>query len=88
MEHASRFQQQFDVASEGVGNLRGEQHVDSDRISKIPRFVTNDAAFWFMQVESVFNNGRISVERTKADHIIAGLDPDVLICSPLRIFEN
>lgn len=78
-ERLDRLQQQLNRVTEGVNNLQDLPRVDNLR--KLPRFVSNDPFFWFMQIESVFHNHRITTEATKAHHVIADLDPEILICA-------
>ena len=44
---------------------------------KIPPFWPADLEVWFPQVEATFTTCGISVQRTKFDHIIALLSPEV-----------
>ena len=52
--------------------------VDSYRVPKIPSFFKKDPKLWFAQVESTFRSARITDENTKAHHIIANLDFEVI----------
>lgn len=70
-ERLERLQQQLNRVSEDVNSLQDWPRVDNLR--KLPRFVSNDSAFWFMQIKSVFNYHRIT---TEAHHVIADLYPE------------
>ena len=77
--------------SDEIANLRRElendlqeareqnPRVDSYRVPKIPKFIASDPGLWFAQVESSFSNANIVAERTKADHVMAQLEPEILI---------
>ena len=53
-------------------------HVDSNRVPKIPKFFREDPQCWFFQVEASFAHARIVTEATKAHSIIANLDTDII----------
>lgn len=62
--------------------------MDHYRVPKIPPFFRADPALWFFQTESSFRNSKITDERTKADHIIASLDFEVVACLKDIIVAN
>ncbi|XP_043480493.1 uncharacterized protein LOC122510125 [Leptopilina heterotoma] len=80
-ERLTELQQQLNRVTENIANLREVPRVNDYRHHKLPRFISNDPTFWFLQIESVFLNGRITAETTKANHVIAELDPEILICA-------
>ena len=61
-------------------NLSTNQwRVDHYRVPKIPRFFSADPGLWFAQVEASLDSANITVEKTKADIVIAELDQDVAV---------
>ncbi|XP_043479949.1 uncharacterized protein LOC122509771 [Leptopilina heterotoma] len=78
-ERFDQLQRQLREVSENVDGLQDVPRID--RLRRLPRFISNDPEFWFVQIESAFSNCRITTEATKAHHIIAELDPEFLICA-------
>ena len=54
----------------------GAQHVSTVSM-KLPPFWCSDPQLWFAQVEAQFLLRGISAQRTKFDHVVAALAPDV-----------
>ncbi len=44
---------------------------------KLPSFWPSDPDVWFAQVEAYFTTRRITAQRTRFDHVIASLSPEV-----------
>lgn len=53
-----------------------QTRVEVVRHPKIPRFVSNDPAFWFLRLESAFSNYKVTSERSKANYVMP-----VLLCA-------
>ncbi|XP_033231556.1 uncharacterized protein LOC117182577 [Belonocnema kinseyi] len=47
-------------------------------ISKVPKFYKQDPACWFLIVEAALARARITSEKSKAQELIAQLDPDIV----------
>lgn len=58
--------------------VSGEGRVDAFRVPKIPPFWRQAPEAWFIQIEASFRNSSISVDRTKVDYLLTGLDPEVI----------
>lgn len=59
----------------------GRAQVEPIRTPRLPRFISNDPALWFIQIEAAFNSSRITSEGTRAEYLIAELDPEILLCA-------
>lgn len=45
---------------------------------RLPKFLDFNPELWFAQCEAVFDLSRVTAEKTKFNHCIAGLEPEVL----------
>ncbi|XP_043463993.1 uncharacterized protein LOC122499611 [Leptopilina heterotoma] len=61
--------------------LQDNPRIEPIRAPRLPRFITHDPALWFIQIEAAFNSARITSEGTRAEYLIAELDPEILLCA-------
>ncbi|XP_051159318.1 uncharacterized protein LOC127280402 [Leptopilina boulardi] len=79
-EDLDQLKVELDDAVARIAELQIHDEVDATRLGKIPKFYVEDPSLWFIQVEAVFANGRITSDKTKSNHVIEQLDADVIIC--------
>ncbi|XP_011883863.1 PREDICTED: uncharacterized protein LOC105571007 [Vollenhovia emeryi] len=53
-------------------------HVAAYRMPKIPPFWRQAPDAWFIQIEASFRNANITVDRTKVDYLLTGIDAETI----------
>ncbi|XP_043464495.1 uncharacterized protein LOC122499954 [Leptopilina heterotoma] len=87
-EEVDQLKLELDEAVARIAELQVNNQVDVTRLSRLTGFYNEDPSLWFIQVEAAFANARITSDRTKANHVISELGPEVIVCIRDLITED